>query len=118
MHAWTAAVIVVVRRTKPPKPVVTTRPLLKGRIMVNMVRSAESAVSSRSLVKAIRLKARLSVQPNAVAMALMERNSMGTQMDPDISRCLMAVERMTRRLVRNAMEAYSCQSNQSGLMRR
>jgi hypothetical protein len=101
--------MLVLRRMKLVQPVVTTKPLLKGRIMVNMVRSAESAVSSSSLVKASSVHARLNEQPNAAIMALMERNSTGTRTVPGILRPLMADERTTKKLVRNAMEAYGCQ---------
>jgi hypothetical protein len=100
--------MLVLRRMKLVHPVVTTKPLLRGRIIVNMVRSAESAVSSSSLVKASSVHARLSEQPNAATMVLMETNSMGTRMDPEMLRLLMADERMTNKVVRNAIEACGC----------
>lgn len=98
--------MVVLRRMKEPVPAITTRLLLSGSIIVNMVRSAESAVSRRVLLKVIRLSARLRVQPNAVAMADMERNSSGMRTELGISRLRSVVERMTRMLVRKAMEAW------------
>jgi hypothetical protein len=105
-HAFTIALMVVLRRMKEPVPAITTRLLLSGSIIVNMVRSAESAVSRRVLLKVIRLSARLRVQPNAVAMADMERNSSGMRTELGISRLRSVVERMTRMLVRKAMKAW------------
>jgi hypothetical protein len=98
-------VIVVERRIKPPIPDARTRPQLRGMIMANMVRSAESAVSRRVLVKPIKLYAKLSVTPNAVVIAHMEMNSMGIRRDPAILSRLIALERMTKMVVRAATEA-------------
>jgi hypothetical protein len=101
--------MVVVRRMKAVMLVVTTKPLLKGKIMVKAVRSAESAVSSCSRVKASKLYAKLRLQPNAVAMADVERTSMGTTMELGISKRWMMLAKKTRRLVRNVTEAWQSQ---------
>jgi hypothetical protein len=97
--------MVVVRRMKVVTTVVTTRPLLSGRIMVNAVRSAESAVSSCSRVKASKLYAKLRAQPNAVAMADVDRTSSGITTASGISKRLTMLVKKTTRLVRNATEA-------------
>jgi hypothetical protein len=104
VHASTVAAMVVVRRIKAVTAVVTTRPLLKGRIIVNAVRSAESAVSSCSRVKASKLYAKLRLQPNAVAMADVEMTSIGTTTELGISKCRMTLATKTTRLVMNATE--------------
>lgn len=104
-QACTIAVIVVLMRIKHPAPAVTTRPLLSGIIMTNIVRSAESDVSRRVLLKALRLIAKLSKQPNPTAMPLMERSSSGTRTDPGISRLRSTNDSMTKRLVRNTDDA-------------
>jgi hypothetical protein len=98
-------VIVVQRRIKLPAPAIVTRLLARGMIRVNMVRSAESAVSRRVRLNVIMLNARLRVQPNAVAMAQVERDSRGMRMELGISRRARVVERMTRSVVRKAVEA-------------
>jgi hypothetical protein len=105
IHASTMAVIEVASRIKLPIPVVRTKPQLRGIIMENMVRSAESAVSRRVLVKLIKLYAKLSVTPNAVVIAHMEMSSMGMRMDPGISSRRTALERRTKSVVRAATEA-------------
>jgi hypothetical protein len=105
IHAWIIAVIVLARRIKLPVPVVTTRPRLSGRIIVNIVRSAESAVSRRIRLKLIMLNAKLRVQPNDVIMALIESISRGIRTALGMSSRRTIVERMTKRQVRNAMEA-------------
>jgi hypothetical protein len=105
IHAWTIAVIVVAMRMKLPVPVVTTRPLLSGSIMVNMVRSAESAVLRPILVYAIMLNAKLSVQPNAVIIPVVERSSRGTRTEDGIASRRTHSEKMTSSMVRNEMEA-------------
>jgi hypothetical protein len=98
-------VIVVLRRIKLPAPAILTRLLAIGMIRVNMVRSAESAVSRRVRLNVIILNATLSVQPNAVAMAHVERDSIGTRTELGISKRVRVVERMTRTVVKKAMEA-------------
>jgi hypothetical protein len=105
IHASTIAVIVVASRIKLPIPVVRTKPQLRGIIMENMVRSAESAVSRRVLVKLIKLYAKLRETPNAVVIAHMEMISMGMRMDPGISSRRIALERRTKSVVRAATEA-------------
>ena len=97
------AVIDVARRMKHPVPAVMPRPTLSGRIMVNGLIS-ESDVSERVPLKAARFRAKLIVQPKAVAIEHMEMSSRGTRTEPGISSRRSTVERMARRLVRTAKD--------------
>lgn len=92
---------------KHPIAAVTTRPLLAGMIMVNGARS-EFVVSSRIVLKVPRLSAKLRVQPNAIAMELIDKSSSGTRTDPGISSRRSILDKTTNRLVRKAKELCSC----------
>jgi hypothetical protein len=104
-HACTMDVITVMSRMRLPAPALMTSPWLTGMIIVNAWRSV-SDVSRRVVLKVPNSRAQLRAQPKAMAREVMDMSSRGTRTEPGVSKRRIAVESMTRRLVRKDKDPW------------